>query len=204
MIIITNIQTKPSYSLVEFSNENTVKMHFDMIFKYALSIEQEFEEEKYLELINENEQIMGFNQAVNYIQTALKTKKQVKDYLLKRNYHEKNIDEIIIKLKSYNFLNDKEYACAYVRTYKNKYGKFKISDNLYRRGVSKEIIAHALEQIDNSFEVIYNMANKYMKNKELTQNNINKLYRFLLGRGFSYEETSYAVDEFKKHLAELE
>ena len=67
------------------------------------------------------------------------------------------------------------------------------------KGISKEIIGKVREEVDNNqYENAKALAEKKLKNKEKSKENILKTYRYLIGRGFSYEEAEYAVSFFKE------
>ena len=46
-------------------------------------------------------------------------------------------------------------------------------------------------------EIYY--STKYLKGKEPTYENLSKLYRFLLSKGFEYDEVSRCVKSFKEN-----
>lgn len=197
MITVEEVNYKRSNCTVKFSDNNSYKVHLDIIIKYNIHENMQLTMQKYKCILNENEKLMATNLAVRYTQTSIKTKKQVVDYLLKKDISKVHIDEIIDKLIEYRFINDEEYAKMYVRTYKNKFGKYKISQNLYQKGIDKKYIEEALLQIDNVQDTLYNIASKYLNKKEKSLQNFNKLYRFLIGRGFEYEEVSRVIDIIK-------
>ena len=66
---------------------------------------------------------------------------------------------------------------------------FYIKNQLMLKGVSEQNINCALENIENEDETCENVASKWLKGKPLPldKKNKEKLYRFLLGRGFEYE-----------------
>ena len=57
-------------------------------------------------------------------------------------------------LKKYNFINDNELASKIVNTNVNlnKYGKNKIKQNLYNKGIEKSAIDEAINEIDYDAE----------------------------------------------------
>ena len=95
--------------------------------------------------------------------------------------------------------NDENYAKLYVRSVKNKYGKIKITNDLKLKGVSEKNIELALEDFESEEEVVLNLANKYLKGKQPTYENLNKLYRFLLSKGFEFDEVSRVVKSLKEN-----
>ena len=66
------------------------------------------------------------------------------------------------------------------------------------KGVKKEDISLAFDNTTvSSKDNAKALAEKHIRNKELTKENIAKTYRYLIGKGFSYEEASYAISFFK-------
>ena len=66
------------------------------------------------------------------------------------------------------------------------------------KGVKKEDIEAAYETAGkNSAENAAALAAKKMKNKDVTKENVLKTYRYLVSRGFSYEEADFAVKSVK-------
>ena len=100
----------------------------------------------------------------------------------------------------YSNINDINYAKIYIRSVKNKYGKVKIIANLRQKGVSDKDIDEVMQEFESDTDSIMALAQKYMKNKEVNQDNISKLYRHLLSKGFDYDEVNSVVREIKEKL----
>ena len=118
---------------------------------------------------------------------------------MKKGYSEQVVYYCIDKLKEYNYINDEEYSRRYIESVSKNQGKKLVEYKLMMKGVKKQDIECAYDEVDvdqkqNAKEV----AKKHLKNKELTKENIAKTYRYLIGRGFSYEEASFALAEFKE------
>ena len=77
-------------------------------------------------------------------------------------------------------------------------GKRLLAYKLMAKGVKKEDIEAAYETAGkNSAENAAALAAKKMKNKDVTKENVLKTYRYLVSRGFSYEEAERAVEPFR-------
>lgn len=204
MVTVENIEYKNASTKITFSDGFVCKMHLDIVVKFKVAKNMQLNDEEYKHILNENEKLLATNLAVRYVQSALKTQKQVRDYLIKKGVSHENINAVLAKLIEYKFINDEEYAKAYVRSCSGKMGKFKLSQNLFQKGVSKEIIDEALLEIDNVEETIYNIATKYLNKKDKNLQTFNKLYRFLLSRGFQYDEVSRVVNRLKSEAENQE
>lgn len=180
-------------------NEYAFSLSVEIVMKYHLKKGAEIGENELNLIKEEDEFAFSLKRAINYISKSLKTKKEVKTYLKGKGFNDKAINYSIDKLVSYGYIDDYNYAKQYLENCKKTQGD-KLSDyKLMLKGISKEIIAKVREEVDNnSFENARLLAEKKLKNKEKSKENILKTYRYLVGRGFSYEEAEYAVAIFKE------
>ena len=171
----------------------------EIVLGNRLKVGMEISEEILSNIVQESMKKEALERAVSYVSKALKTKKQVYTYLIKKGYSEDVAWSCVDKLKGYNLINDTEYSKRYIDCSSKNQGRRLIEYKLMMKGVKKDEIDSAYSECEiSSEENARNVAIKYLKNKEKTKENIAKAYRYLIGRGFSYEETSYALSIFKE------
>ncbi len=169
-------------------------MSIDIVYACGLKVGDEILEQRLSELCQTDDNKRAFNKALKYVCRAMKTKWQVKDYLIKKGFNEQASWHAVDKLKEYNFVNDVEYAKNYIESVCKTHGKNLIKNKLISKGVSREDIEKAYEKLEiNFFSSAKFVAEKYLKNKEKTKENTLKACRFLVSKGFSYEEAKSAV-----------
>ena len=107
-------------------------------------------------------------------------------------------EEVVGKLVEERYVDDRRYAAAFARDKASiaGWGTAKIKYMLAAKGVDREIIASALEEVDVSradarLEKL--MENKARSLKDDPQRRM-KLLRFGVGRGYGYEEVSSMID----------
>ena len=107
-------------------------------------------------------------------------------------------EEVVGKLVEERYVDDRRYAAAFARDKASiaGWGAAKIRYMLAAKGVDREIIASALEEVDVSradarLEKL--MENKARSLKDDPQRRI-KILRFGVGRGYGYEEVSSVID----------
>ena len=107
-------------------------------------------------------------------------------------------EEVVGKLVEERYVDDRRYAAAFARDKASiaGWGAAKIRYMLAAKGVDREIIASALEEVDVTradarLEKL--MENKARSLKDDPQRRI-KLLRFGVGRGYGYEEVSSVID----------
>lgn len=108
-------------------------------------------------------------------------------------------EKIVELLVSERYIDDLRYASAFARDKASLagWGEVKIRYMLSSKGISKDVISRALEEIDPNkagerLEKL--MENKLRSLKDDPQVRL-KLLRFGLGRGYSYDEVSSVVEQ---------
>lgn len=102
------------------------------------------------------------------------------------------------RLEGLGLLNDEEYAKTVARHYAAKgYGRRKIQDELYRRGVPREFWEDALAQCGTREEQLDELVSKRMRGEEPTRENLKRTSDYLARRGFSWEEISAALERYR-------
>jgi|LGVF01.2.fsa_nt_gb regulatory protein len=179
-------------------NKERVNLHLDdkffcglqttTVIKGGLRVGLEISKERLEQIQLESEKEVAANKALNLVSKNMKTKKQLKEYLLKKGYTHLIIDYVVKKLEEYNYIDDGNYAKLYVRQNLKNKGARRLKMELYNKGVSDKIINETLEELPEQNDYIEVLATKYMKNKEKTKENYSKLYAYLTRRGFSYDQ----------------
>ena len=106
--------------------------------------------------------------------------------------------EVVDKLVEERYIDDLRYATAFARDKASiaGWGEAKIRYMLSSKGIDREIIAQALEEVDDKraetrLEKL--MENKARSLKEDPHKRL-KLLRFGLGRGYSYDQVAEIID----------
>lgn len=185
----------PNIFIVEISGEQYI-MHSEIIVKYGITTGGEIEQDKLTEVIFESDIMIATNLAMNYVSSKLITTKQLKDYLYGKGYKTNVITKVIDKFNEYGVLNDENFASAFVNVKQRSLSKRAIENKLMQKGVNKDIAKSCLEDFDDTQVAIYT-AEKFMKTKEYTEENINKLLRHLSYKGFDYETINKVMGYLK-------
>lgn len=201
MGIITDIKEakgKNKRQHIYIDNEFVCTLDAFTTYKNKLKVGNEISKTELEDITFESEVSSGFERAVELVSKNLKTKRQMREYLKDKGYLPRVIGAIIDKMLEYKFLNDELYAEMYVNSNISRYGTRKIKFNLEMRGIDREIIDNILENAGSQEDAVLAIALKYMKNKEQTRENLDKMCRYLAGKGFSWSEISSAMSKIKE------
>lgn len=108
-------------------------------------------------------------------------------------------DNIIIKLKNENYLNEERYCQSFIndKLKFNKWGEAKIRFELKRKQISDDVIGSCFKNIERElFESpLFALLSSKVKTIKAVNDyeRKNKLIRFALGRGYTFEQIKKAI-----------
>ncbi|MBO5852134.1 MAG: regulatory protein RecX [Clostridia bacterium] len=190
---------------VQVKNKKRVSVYLDGAYFCGLDLQvallnrlkvgAQIDEKTLVKIQMESEKQTAFDKALKFIERSVKTERAVRQKLATYGYLNEVIDVVIEKLKGYSFLSDKNYAERYVSTYSKNKGKRLIRAELKQKGVSDADMESALMVVESELESAVNLAKKYAKNKPSDQKNYSKCYKYLLSKGFTYEDSLTATKQ---------
>ncbi|QFK70300.1 recombination regulator RecX [Pradoshia sp. D12] len=172
----------------------------DLLVRMRLSKGMEVDELSIMEIQYRDHIQKAFQSAVNYLSYRIRSEHEVISYLSEKEWEQAVIDEVIHKLREYRYVDDEEYANAFVRTQMNvsKKGPDVIRTELLNKGISEKDQQTALSQYTNDLqrENAEEWASKTLKKskgsmKEAKQ----KTIQFLVRKGFSMSLAKLVTEE---------
>lgn len=192
----------------QLKDDKRVNVYIDGAFACGLSLETavknklkagaEIDGERLREIEFDSEKTTAMEKTSSFISGTMRTEREVALFLTRKGYSEAVVSFILEKFKGYGYIDDKAYAASYVKAYAAKKGDKLLKIELSRRGVSAEDIAEALGNAVRDEGAIDALAAKFMRGRERSPKEVSRLYRHLLGKGFSYEEAERAAAPYKE------
>ena len=107
------------------------------------------------------------------------------------------------RMEELGYLNDASYAAQVVRYYSAKgFGEKKLRDELYRRGIPREMWDDALEQAQDPAEAIDAFVSKKLAGKDLDRKQLQKVSAALARRGYSWSDINDALRRYGAETGE--
>lgn len=168
----------------------------ETLLKSGLKIGSFVDEKKLTKIQTDSDIDKAFEKALSLIERKLYFERELRNKLKEKGYVEDTIALVIAKLKDYNYINDDLLVKNYVN-YEKKRSKKDLSYRLKQKGVSDYIISKYIDTIDDDSEYARceQVAEKYASKKEKTIENKNKTIKYLMGKGFSFEDSKRAANK---------
>lgn len=189
---------------VYIDGEFAFSLHAEIIYKESLKVNDKVDLERLKKMAEEDNYLKCKNSAIRIIERSYKSEKEIREKLLLKEYENKTIDRTLEFLKEYNLLNDEKLTSMYVKDRLRSEGKNKIKYSLIRKGISEDLIEEELSKVDddNLRETAYNLGlkkyNTLLKRENDKYKLSQKLYRFLMSKGYGYDLISEVVKEIMK------
>jgi len=170
--------------------EEPITVHEDMFIKYRLMKGVCLTSSLIAEIIEENGKYMAYIKAIRYLGTKARSTRQIAEYLKRQEFNDEHISHAIERLQSDGYVNDEQYAIAYVqsKTRIQGNGRVKIAQDLKNRGISQKAIQVALSELDEEeeFEAASRIAIKKLRSLSGEDREVRrKLQLFLLRKGYT-------------------
>ncbi|MBQ8886039.1 MAG: RecX family transcriptional regulator [Clostridia bacterium] len=141
----------------------------------------------------ESEKSTALDKALTHISATRKTEREIRKYLADKGYLPAVCDYVVEKMLGYGFIDDGAYAREYTEAAAKKKGRRLIRAELKQKGISDEEIGEATEEIEGEEETAKRLLEKYLRGKALDRGNLQKGFRYLIGKGFEYETARRAI-----------
>ena len=204
MEIVKYELTKKNIYNVYLSNGEVLELDESVITNNELLLKKRIDNDLYDKLKRDNKICILVNASIKYINVRLRSIKEIKDYLLKKEDDTDLIDEVISRLIKMGYLDDRRFTEAYIKDKLNftSWGDYKIINELNKLGISSleepwDVIE---EDVDDD---ILNERMRKIIDKDIRTNKKysglklkNKIYNHLLTSGYSKEKAISLINSY--------
>lgn len=173
----------------------------DVLIKFHLKKGKVIDDLELDDILFEDDVKKAFQKAINYLSYKMRSTKEVRVYLQQNEIDEPIIIEVLHKLADFRYINDEEYAFAYVRTQKNTTDKGPeiIKKELHEKGISPHLIEASIQQysLNEQIETLAKSCEKLLNKHQLASDlqKRAKLEQFCLRKGFLLSTLELALKE---------
>lgn len=128
------------------------------------------------------------------------SRKMLIDKITEKGFTQGEAEEVADSLCALGFINDERYAGLVVRHYAAKgYGAQRIKQELFRRGIEKELWDGALAELPEADDRIESFIRTRLRGQEPSRENLQKIIAALQRRGYSWTEIEAAVEHIREN-----
>lgn len=193
------------------TDKGEYKLYDDIIIKYELLLKKEINTKEWQKVIDENNLLKAYYDALKSINVKMRTEKEIETILKKKEYNNKEIETTIKKLINEKYINHGLYIEAYIHDHLALYleGEKKIANDLIKLGMKSKEIEPYLNKVDKTIyeEKIKKYIDKKLKSNKKSKNEFKKkITNELINKGFNQKDIADYLDniEIKEDDTEIE
>ena len=175
------------------------------LLRFGLSIGLDIDDGTVIELQQSGARSETRVHAANMISARPLSRRELIKRLKEKGAAESDAEAAADWLEEIGALNDADYALMLVRHYGGMgYGEAKIRDELYRRGVPRELWEDALAASPDAQEAIARVIAQKTKGRALDEKGRKRLSDMLLRRGFAWRDVRAALAKIGEDTTEFD
>lgn len=200
-------QKDPKRRSVFVDGEFVLGLHEETIILAKLKVGQQVDGPKLAEAVRRDEAKRAWDGALVYLGAAPRSRRDVERKLALR-YPPEVVEGVIERLARGGWLDDAEFAAAYVRS-RSEYGERRLLGDLARRGVAREVAARVVGEMLGAVDAVAQareavagrLARMDGVDRETAQR---RLTGFLARRGYGFDVISRALEPLLEGLPRAE
>ena len=167
------------------------------VIQFALYAGKELDETEAAALLDSARRSGLKGKTLELLSRKPQSRKELERKLREWEASEEETAALCDRMEELGYLNDAAYAAQVVRHYSAKgFGERKLRDELYRRGVPRDLWDEALEQAEDPAESIDAFVAKKLAGKEPDRKELKKVSDALARRGYSWNDISAALRRY--------
>jgi regulatory protein len=199
--VITKVElqkrNKHRYNIY-IDEEYAFSVHEDVLIKHRLLKGEPITAERMQAVVQDEERSDAYMKAIRFLGTRPRTEKEVQTKLLSAGYEHPIIEETLRRLSEQSYIDDRQFAKLWTehRIQSQRKGKAYIRQELLQKGVDREHVQKALQDIDPDDELSSALeigSKKWRQTSGQPIERQRKTMAFLLRRGFSPDVVQQAV-----------
>ncbi len=180
---------------ISFDSADDIVLYKSELRSLALEEQMELEEDTYHQIYYEIVGKRVTKRAMHLLEKMDRTEVQLRKKLMESDYPQELVERAIAYVKSYRYIDDERYANTFVRLNQERKSKARIRQDLLSRGVASHLIDNALSEDETDQEVLIAklLEKKQYDPDTATLKDAQKMYQFLMRRGFLHSEIMHAL-----------
>ena len=138
--------------------------------------------------------------ALSLLEYKDRTKKELKDRLLRLEYPEHVVEDAVAYVEFYGYINDEEYVRRYMEYKADSKSRRQIVQELKQKGIRSSLLERIWDEYEyNETEILKGQLERRIRQKgTVTEENFQKYYNYFARKGFSSHTILYLLKKNKQ------
>lgn len=175
----------------------------DQVIDFSLYAGKELTEDEAEALQGSAQRQQRKEKALDLLARKPQSRRELEKKLAEWGAAEDEVQTVCDRMEQLGYLNDAEYAARVVRHYSAKgFGPGKLRDELYRRGVPRDLWQEAMDQAEDPAQAIDAFVAKKLAGKTVDRQSLKKVSDALARRGYRWPDINDALRRYGAETGE--
>ncbi len=198
---MTAVGTDGNRVTLWFDDGTRMKVSTSVVVHHGLYQGMELDEDTLGMLLEGAQKASAKDRAVRIVSATSISEKELKRRLIQRGERPEDAGEAVAWLRDLGAVDDEAMAKRIVSRCVDKgYGRARIQQELYAKGIPKEYWDEALEALPDMSEAIDRFLGQRLRGQEPDQKELKRVTDALLRRGHSWEDIGAALRRYQQAL----
>ena len=192
--ILPQKKNKSRYT-IKFKSGKVIGISENCLIFHKISVGQKLSS-NLLSKIDDDESLQSIKfKALNFLSYRARSRKEVNISLLKKGFHQYDIDKVLEELAARGYLDDKAFAKTYARYLikTKRLGRIAVKNQFFVHNINQEVLNPILDKLYNKYPpdlLINEIVKKKKYPKDFDMKNDKKLINHLKRKGFNWDDIS--------------
>ena len=201
---LKKLEKSPDKVVVRFEDGSEVRVSAEQIADFNLYSGREMPDDEVLQLREGLELSASKARALRILGSRSLSSREIEKRLVSKGESAEAAQKTVEWLENIGAVNDAEYAAMIVRHYSAKgYGQHRIKDELYRRGILRDMWDEALSGLESTGDAAFEFLQKKLGGSR-EKSEIRRASDALVRRGFGYDEAREALNRYLENIDDTE
>lgn len=200
MAEVSDVRERRGRSRVFVDGQYWAELETSVAGRFGIAKGAEFTDAELDEARFKGERTLAMDRALHFLGYRARSHAEVVRRLRKAGYGERTIEEVVGRLVELRYLDDGEFARAFVEGRAGKYGPKRLMRDLRQGGVDDDVSRRAIEESfdeGGEWDAAFAAAQRRYNTQQGSDAQSRRVYGFLARRGFSVEVCAEVASEFR-------
>lgn len=188
--------------IIYFFDKTKLDVSHDTYSSFYLFANKVLTPEELKEIEDLNNISFLFNEALKMLKKSVMSEQKIREKLLLKTKNRKRVESVIKSLKEHDLIDDKAYVADFlIYAEEKKMGKYKIVNELIKRGIkaeiAKKLVFKEKNELEKALSLLPSLERKY--DSRNYQAKREAIYNYLLTHGYSNEIAYNVLGKVKRN-----
>jgi regulatory protein len=191
---------RPERFIITLDDDQQIILTPEIVLKYSIAPSQEYTDEAFLEILEEDALRQAKDQALRYLTRRPHSRLELLRKMREKGFRTSVINRALDELEKVDLVNDKNFTRLFIQNEirLRPLSRMLLIQKLIQKGISRDLYESILDELfseDQELQMARKLTDKFIQTHSHVKGTKlrEKLLRFLQGKGFTWEQIRQVI-----------